>query len=181
MPGAAVSLGTAKLSILTPARRCPAISVDPTTGERDGALQNDLVEDYGHGFFGVYARVTQTGDIAVGDDFQRTNEAAVAVSELTCESAPSVNLWPKAALRAATDVSEIYEFTPTGSLALAEVGMFGRMKIHLKPEVTLNAEIVGSSAQCLTLRIARGADEAAMFEASKDVVLLSGPFAIRDV
>ncbi|HCI06102.1 MAG TPA: hypothetical protein DE314_01915 [Sulfitobacter sp.] len=175
--GAEFGLGAAKLSILRPARRCPAISVDPTTGERDLALQNDLVDDFGHGFFGVYARVTQSGDIVVGDDLQRTNGSALAISEMTCEIAPSITLWPKAALVESTDVPDTFEFTSIGSLALAEAGTFGRMKVHLKPDVTLNAEIVHASSECLTLRIARGA----AFNASSNVVLLSGPFTIRDV
>ena len=177
--GAEFSIGGAKLSILRLARRCPAISVDPTTGDRDVTLQNDLVDDYGHGFLGVYARVTQSGYIVVGDDMQRTNGASLAASEMTCDIAPSVTLWPKAALAASTDVSDIFEFTPQGSLALAEAGALGRMKIHLKPGMTLNAAIVRSSSESLTLRIEQGTAEAAMLNALKTVVLLSGPFAIR--
>lgn len=177
--GAEFSVGGAKFSILRPARRCPAISVDPSTGDRDGALQNDLVDDYGHGFLGVYARVTQSGDIVVGDDMQRINDKALAASEMTCEIAPSISLWPKTAFVASTDFTDVFEFTSVGSLALAEAGTLGRMKIHLMPGMTLNAEIVRSSSECLTLRVKQGADEAAMANALENVVLLSGPFAIR--
>ena len=177
--GAEFSVGAAKISILRPARRCPAISVNPTTGDRDTALQNDLVRDYGHGFLGVYARVTQSGAAAVGDEMVRTNAQALTPHEMKCDLAPDISLWPKAAYAATTATSGVFEFSPAGSLALAEVSVLGRMKIHLRPGVVLNAQVVDTSGDRLTMRVDEHADELEGRAFSNDFVLLSGPFVSR--
>jgi uncharacterized protein YcbX len=177
--GTEFSVGAAKVSILRPARRCPAISVDPTTGDRDTELQNDLVRDYGHGFLGVYARVTQSGETAVGDEMRPTNASALALTEMTCDLAPDISLWPKVAFVVATDAPNIFEFSPVGPMALAERGALGRMKIHSGPENTLNAQIVDVSQGGLTVRVEENADEFERRALSDDFVVLSGPFANR--
>ena len=175
--GAEFAIGGAKISILRPARRCPAISVNPKTGDRDSALQNDLVNEYGHGFLGVYARVTQSGDAVVGDEMRRTNAQALLPTEMTCDLAPSISLWPKPAHVSATNVSNVFEFSPLVSLALAEDGALGRMKVHLQAGVVLNATIVHSSRDGLRMRVEQGPDEIALRSATDDFVHLSGPFA----
>lgn len=177
--GAEFSVGSAKVTILRPARRCPAISVNPTTGERDTVLQNDLVRDYGHGFLGVYARVTQSGDAKVDDEMVNTNANALAPDEMTCDLAPEVSLWPKAAYAVATDKSDLFELLPVSSLPLTEVGAVGRMKIHLGPEAILNAEVIEASRNGLKIHVEKHADKIEKRVTSDNFVLLSGPFASR--
>lgn len=177
--GAEFSVGSSKISILRPARRCPAISVDPITGDRDTALQNDLVRDYGHGFLGVYARVTQSGDAAVGDEMLPTNAHALAPHEMKSDLAPDISLWPKVANVAATQTPGIFELSPAGSLALAEVSALGRMKIHLEPGGILNAQVVDASEDGLIMRVEEHIDELEKRAISGGFVLLSGPFANR--
>ncbi|WP_299417294.1 MOSC domain-containing protein [uncultured Sulfitobacter sp.] len=177
--GAEFLVGDAKISILRPARRCPAISVDPTTGDRDSELQNDLVNDYGHGFLGVYARVSQSGHAAVGDEIGHTNAEALAPSEMTCDLAPDINLWPKAAYAVATDTRDVFKFSPLCSLALAEDGAVGRMKVHSGPRAVLNGQVIRSSRDELIMRVEQYADEIERRSLSGELVLLSGPFANR--
>jgi hypothetical protein len=65
--GKTVSLGGALLRVEERIGRCAATNVDPATGQRDMTIPRDLMRGFGHEFCGVYARVVQGGEIAVGD------------------------------------------------------------------------------------------------------------------
>jgi len=65
--GQALEIGKARLRVLEPIKRCPAIDVDPTTAQRDTRLPRALVEEFGHPFMGVYAEVTRGGTAHRGD------------------------------------------------------------------------------------------------------------------
>ena len=62
-----ISVGGAKLAVLERTARCAATNVDPDTGKRDMAIPSVLQRTWGHTYFGVYARVSQDGAIAIGD------------------------------------------------------------------------------------------------------------------
>jgi len=62
-----IAVGAAKLDIFKRTQRCAATNVDPATGKRDLAIPAVLQRTWGHMDFGVYARVTQGGEAAVGD------------------------------------------------------------------------------------------------------------------
>lgn len=47
--------------------RCAATNVDPATGARDLQIPRSLMGAYGHTDCGIYLRVTQGGDLAVGE------------------------------------------------------------------------------------------------------------------
>ena len=55
-----------RLAVFARTTRCEAINVDPATGARDMAIPAHLQRTWGHTDFGVYARVVQGGELAVG-------------------------------------------------------------------------------------------------------------------
>ena len=177
--GAEFSVGSARITFLRPARRCAALSVNPTSGDRDIPFQNDLVRDFGHGFMGVYAKITQAGYVAVGDRIASTSRPALRADMLTCDLAPDVSLWPKAGMASATQDPRMVTFVPVGSVPLAQKGAQGRMKIHVKPEVTLTAQIVEASDASLKVHVEENGSAVALRDDPQGAMLLSGPFATR--
>ena len=62
-----ISLGTARLRVVSPITRCAATQVNPVTAERDLDIVAALERAFGHINMGVYAEVAEGGEIAVGD------------------------------------------------------------------------------------------------------------------
>ncbi|MGI9403132.1 MAG: MOSC domain-containing protein [Hyphomicrobium sp.] len=62
-----IAVGGAKLAVLERTSRCAATNVDPDTGKRDMAIPAVLQRTWGHTDFGVYARVSEDGTIAISD------------------------------------------------------------------------------------------------------------------
>jgi uncharacterized protein YcbX len=71
-----IAIGEARLQIFKLTRRCAATDVDPQTAKRDTAIPAALQRTWGHSDFGVYARVTQGGEIALGDAITVCEDAA---------------------------------------------------------------------------------------------------------
>lgn len=65
--GKRLCIGPATLEVVEPITRCRATEADPETGERDVPTLQILEDGWGHTDFGVYARVLEGGDIALGD------------------------------------------------------------------------------------------------------------------
>ncbi|MGA8171891.1 MAG: MOSC domain-containing protein [Methylocystis sp.] len=65
--GRTLNLGGARLEILKMIDRCAATGVAPGVGRRDMDLVQTLRRDFGHIDCGVYARVVESGRIAIGD------------------------------------------------------------------------------------------------------------------
>lgn len=65
--GKALRFGGVSLEGLKRTERCAATNVDPESGQRDMAIPAALQRAYGHTDFGIYARVTGDGVVAVGD------------------------------------------------------------------------------------------------------------------
>jgi len=63
-------LGGATLQVVDPIRRCAATTVNPVTAERDINVPKLLMEQYGHMYMGIYARVIAPGAIAEGDTLE---------------------------------------------------------------------------------------------------------------
>jgi len=61
-----IGLGDSTLGVFARTTRCEATNVDPVRGVRDMALPAHLQRTWGHGDFGVYARVITGGEVAVG-------------------------------------------------------------------------------------------------------------------
>ena len=68
--GTRLRIGTAVLDVVEPITRCRATEANPETGRRDVPTLQVLEAGWGHTDFGVYARVTESGDIATGDPVQ---------------------------------------------------------------------------------------------------------------
>jgi uncharacterized protein YcbX len=62
-----ISLGAARLRVISPITRCAATQVNPATAERDLDIVAALGRVFGHTNMGVYAEVLGSGDVAVGD------------------------------------------------------------------------------------------------------------------
>ncbi len=65
--GKTLRIGTATLSIREPIVRCLATTANPETGQRDADTLGTLNARFGHQNFGVYAEVTGSGTVSVGD------------------------------------------------------------------------------------------------------------------
>ena len=65
--GHSLRIGNAELSVQEPIQRCLATTANPQTGERDADTLGTLNTRFGHQDFGIYATVTRSGDIRVGD------------------------------------------------------------------------------------------------------------------
>lgn len=65
--GRELTIGTARLRVEEPITRCKATTTNPATGERDADTLAALREGFGHQLFGLYARVVEGGEIAVGN------------------------------------------------------------------------------------------------------------------
>lgn len=63
-------LGDAVLEVVERITRCTATTVDPETGVVVGNTLAALETGYGHQDFGVYARVIEGGEIALGQDWR---------------------------------------------------------------------------------------------------------------
>jgi uncharacterized protein YcbX len=65
--GKEIAVGPVTLAVLEKAARCAATNVDPKTGARDMDIPATLRRQWGHIDFGVYAKITSAGDLALGD------------------------------------------------------------------------------------------------------------------
>jgi MOSC domain-containing protein len=63
-----LKIGGARLEVIDRTQRCAATNVDPATAARDMAIPAILERSQGHSNFGIYARVTAAGEIAVADE-----------------------------------------------------------------------------------------------------------------
>lgn len=68
--GKTVRLGKAELTIREPIVRCLATTANPDTGDRDADTLAALNTHFGHQNFGIYAEVTRSGGIALGDPIE---------------------------------------------------------------------------------------------------------------
>lgn len=66
--GGEITLGAARLKVVSAITRCAATGVDPATGERDLDVVAALQRSFGHNLMGVYAEVATGADIAIGDE-----------------------------------------------------------------------------------------------------------------
>jgi hypothetical protein len=65
--GSEITLGAARLRVISPITRCAATQVNPTTAKRDLDIVAALGRAFGHINMGVYAEVTAGGEVALGD------------------------------------------------------------------------------------------------------------------
>ena len=65
--GSDITLGGARLRVVSAITRCAATEVNPDTAERDLDTVAALRQGFGHNLMGIYAEVTEGGPIAVGD------------------------------------------------------------------------------------------------------------------
>jgi hypothetical protein len=69
-----ITAGEARLRIVSPITRCAATQVNPATAARDLDIVGGLQRGFGHNLMGIYAEVTQGGDIALADVITVRNE-----------------------------------------------------------------------------------------------------------
>jgi len=69
-----ISIGAARLRVISPITRCAATQVNPATAERDLDIVAALEHSFDHSNMGVYAEVVAGGEIAVGDTLLRGSD-----------------------------------------------------------------------------------------------------------
>ena len=62
-----ITLGAARLRVISPITRCAATQVNPVTAKRDLDIVSTLERAFGHINMGVYAEVVAGGEIAIND------------------------------------------------------------------------------------------------------------------
>jgi len=65
--GKPIAIGKARAKVVKRIVRCAATNVDPVTAARDMEIPQTLQQSFGHGDCGIYAAVTDDGEIAIGD------------------------------------------------------------------------------------------------------------------
>jgi uncharacterized protein YcbX len=65
--GSEIRVGDARLRVISPITRCAATQVNPATAERDLDIVGALQRGFGHNLMGIYAEVTEGGEITLGD------------------------------------------------------------------------------------------------------------------
>jgi uncharacterized protein len=65
-----ITVGDARLGVISPITRCAATEVNPATAERDIPVVTELMRHFGHNIMGIYAEVIGAGELAVGDDLR---------------------------------------------------------------------------------------------------------------
>lgn len=68
--GKRISIGNVEFTVREPIGRCLATTANPQTGNRDADTLNALMAGWGHTNFGVYAVVTRSGSISLGDQIR---------------------------------------------------------------------------------------------------------------
>jgi uncharacterized protein YcbX len=63
-----LNIGGAQFEVIERTQRCAATNVDPQTAARDLAVPAILERSRGHSDFGIYARVSKAGEVALADD-----------------------------------------------------------------------------------------------------------------
>ena len=65
--GKAISIGEARAEVVMRTTRCAATQVNPDTGDRDLNVPKLLHQHFGHRDMGIYAEISRTGNVAIGD------------------------------------------------------------------------------------------------------------------
>lgn len=65
--GAKITVGGARLHVVSRIIRCAATTVNPATAERDLNMPTILQQSFGHGHMGVYGEVIRSGEVVMGD------------------------------------------------------------------------------------------------------------------
>ena len=65
--GSEIRIGGARLRVISPITRCAATQVNPATAARDLDIVGALQRGFGHNLMGIYAEVTEGGEIATDD------------------------------------------------------------------------------------------------------------------
>jgi hypothetical protein len=63
-----ITVGDARLRVVSPITRCAATEVNPDTARRDLDVVKTLMRRWGHNIMGIYAEVIDGGDLAIGDE-----------------------------------------------------------------------------------------------------------------
>ena len=73
--GREIGLGGARLRVIAAITRCAATAVNPATAERDLDIVGGLQRHFGHNLMGIYAEVSEGGEITRGDALEPPTQA----------------------------------------------------------------------------------------------------------
>lgn len=172
-------LGESELEFLRPMRRCPATEVDPNTGLRNIPVHKQLIQLFGHGFFGVYGRVTKAGEIRPGDQLVRLGHADLNLDEVIENGAAPYALWPKLANvlnKDEVDDQLRLDLASASPWPLAADGQTGGLRLHIGAGKTVAATIIDRNDEMLSVLIAPKQRQSISSAISLKSVIVTGPF-----
>lgn len=172
-------LGDAEIEFGRPVRRCAATAVNPQTGLRDVAVNTLLAENFGHGYFGMYARVVKAGAICCGDRLTRLGAAAWRPDQAMVEGASPYALWPKLAdIEGAHEQSDGLKLVlkPTNPWPLVDEAKSGQLKLHIGQKHILRASIIGQVDDRIHVLLAHDVAAGLTVDHLPQSVVITGPF-----
>jgi uncharacterized protein YcbX len=142
--GRRLKVGDAEIEVMRPAMRCAATSADPATGDTAINVPVALRRLTGHLFCGVYARVTQSGNIASASKIEDLGEWDGNPYDNLPVRTPEPNLWPRFVTVQRADDMMILE-NPSGNWPFLQGAPGQTLKGHLAAARPLSLSIQDAS------------------------------------
>ena len=172
-------LGDAELEFLRPMRRCAATEVNPNTGLRDISVHKRLIEHFGHGYFGVYARVAKSGEVRSGDRLVNIGPANLQPSDTLVGGAGAYALWPKLASLDSRESNQgqiLLRLVASNPWPLLLKGEDGQMKLHIAPGRFVRAAIVATDLNSVTVSVTPDKAQILRKTDNMESVIVTGPY-----
>jgi len=173
-------IGEAVVEFSRPMRRCAATEINPESGARDVPVTKLIVEKFGHGYFGIYARVVKSGPIACGDQLSLLGPASMQLDDIMVEGAGRYSFWPKVAkIRGISPQSAQIkiELESGNAWPLVDEKTAGHLKLYLGTHGPIRAELMQNNGTKVRV-IVQTKDISAMDELlAVQSIIVSGPYS----
>ncbi len=177
--GSRYRLGDAEIEFTRPARRCPAIAVNPESGDRDIEVHKLISTLFGHVYFGVYARVVKAGKISPGLALDYAGPADLLPEDAMVEGASPYSLWPKlAVVESAVKSNGSYRLglRPAGEWPLIREDHGAIMKLHGGAGQVARAAIIPAPQAEGRVIVALDSQEPHKVPTTGAELVITGPF-----
>ena len=182
--GQRLRIGEAELAVIRGCERCPAISIDPQSGERDMQLPTLMQQNFGHIFCGVYAQVTKGGRVRANDRVEVLGPANRDPLEALPDNAPPYARWPRFAevSRRIDGAGISIHLTPDGPWPLPAASIGQKIRVHLGDPGWVSARVAGFEDGEYRLTVRPGEEPGSAMAALIDIaregtrLLVSGPY-----
>lgn len=178
LAGSRFSVGSSEIEFTRPARRCPAISIDPATGVRGQEIHKLLSQNYGHGYFGVYGRVVKSGQISIDDSVSKIADSETKYQDAVTDGARHYAPWPKLAdIRMPYAGSpNIFELSSATPWPLIDREPKGKMQLHIGPNQFAKVDILPATDDSVQTAMMVRADPNILSNIKEGKVVATGPY-----